>query len=72
MTPQEAEERPETSEEQLETLQKEAGVADLMELYEKIEEVYSRAANTLPEGESTYTWNSTDSRMINGYMGRNT
>ena len=39
--------------------EKEAGVADLMELYEKIDRVYSRAAAAAYQSESAHTSDST-------------
>ena len=40
---------------------REAGVAELMEFYEKMERVYVRASATQPEREVTYTSNCTGS-----------
>ena len=49
---------------------REAGVAELMEFYEKIEKVYARAAATLPEREVTYTSNCTGSEeRVDANMG---
>ena len=39
---------------------REAGVADLMELYEKIENVYVRASASAPDTEVVYTSDSTN------------
>ena len=39
---------------------REAGVADLMELYERIEDVYVRASASAPESEVVYTSDSTN------------
>jgi hypothetical protein len=53
-------------------LQPEAGVADLMELYESIEGIYSQAVAWMSPVEPVYTSNSTNSGIIDGYMGTNT
>ena len=39
---------------------REAGVADLMELYERIENVYVRASASAPDTEVAYTSDSTN------------
>lgn len=54
-----------TKDEEKETLvgsfeYREAGVADLMELYEKIEDVYVRASASAVESEVAYASNSTN------------
>ena len=54
-----------TSEHELEYLReefekREAGVAELMELYEKVERVYAEAAASMTENEGVYTSDSTD------------
>lgn len=44
--------------------EKEAGVADLMELYEKIDRVYSRAAAAAYQSESAHTSDSTSQATV--------
>ena len=50
---------------------REAGVADLMELYEKVAPIYARAAAAIAESQLDYTSDSTDIRKADAYLGRN-
>lgn len=49
---------------------REAGVADLMELYEKVEDIYVQAAASMSESEAVYTSNSTNMVKTDAYLGR--
>ena len=49
---------------------REAGVADIMEFYEKVEEVYIQASTAISQIEIVYTSDSTDSMRSNAYLGR--
>ena len=53
---------------------REAGVADLMELYEKVEDVYVQAAASMSESEAVHTSNrggrSTNMVKTDAYLGR--
>ena len=49
---------------------REAGVAELMELYEKVEDIYVHAAATIPEGEVISTSDSTSMVMADAYLGQ--
>ena len=48
----------------------EAGVTDLMELYETIEDVYGRASVSMSGSGAVYTSNSTNIARIDAYLGR--
>ena len=48
----------------------EAGVTDLMELYETIEDVYGRASVSMSGICAVYTSNSTNIARIDAYLGR--
>lgn len=48
----------------------EAGVTDLMELYETIEDVYGRASVSMSGIHAVYTSNSTNIARIDAYLGR--
>ena len=50
---------------------REAGVAEMMELYEKVAPVYARAAAAIAERHPVYTSDSTDIRRVDAYLGRN-
>lgn len=50
---------------------REAGVAELMELYEKVAPIYARAAAAIAERPLDYTSDSTDIRRADAYLGRN-
>ena len=50
---------------------REAGVAEMMEFYEKVESVYVRAAAAIAERPLDYTSDSTDIRRADAYLGRN-
>ena len=49
---------------------REAGVADLMELYEKVEDVYVQAAASMSESEAVHTSNSTNMVKTDAYLGQ--
>lgn len=49
----------------------EAGVTDLMELYENIEDIYVRASDSMSGIDIVYTSNSTNSARTDAYLGRN-
>ena len=64
-----------TRDQELESLRyefenREAGVADLMELYEKVEDVYVQAAASLSDIEAVHTSNSTNMVKADAYLGR--
>ena len=46
----------------------EAGVAEVMALYETIEAIYF-AASSVPDLDTVYTSNSTNAARVNGYVG---
>ncbi len=48
----------------------EAGVADLMEFYERVEEVYVQASASVSENEVVYSSDSTNMTRPNAYLGR--
>ncbi len=49
---------------------REAGVADLMELYERIENVYVQASASVPDSEIVYTSDSTNiDGRVDAHMG---
>ena len=48
----------------------EAGVADLMEFYEKVEDIYVQASASVSEGEVVYSSDSTNMMRPNAYLGR--
>ena len=50
---------------------REAGVADLMELYRRVEAVYFQASGLAPEVEAMHTTDSTNKAGIDAYLGRN-
>ena len=63
-----------TQEQELESLRdefenKEAGVADLMQLYEKVEGIYIQASASMPESEFVYASNSTDVVNLGAHLG---
>ena len=47
----------------------EAGVAELMELYEHVEAVYVKASASISESDVAYTLDSTDAAKVNAYLG---
>ena len=49
--------------------QNEAGVADLMAFYERVEEVYQRASASIQETPDSYVSDSTDVSRLNAYLG---
>ena len=49
----------------------EAGVTDLMDLYENIEDIYIRASVSMSGIDVVHTSNSTNSARANAYLGRN-
>ena len=51
--------------------EREAGVADMMEFYEKVAPIYARAAAAIAESHPVYTSDSTDIRRADAYLGRN-
>ena len=51
--------------------EREAGVADMMEFYEKVAPIYARAAAAIAESQLDYTSDSTDIRRADAYLGRN-
>ena len=48
---------------------REAGVADMMELYDKVEAVYVRASASIVESDAVYTSDSTNGVRRNAYLG---
>ena len=48
---------------------REAGVADMMELYDKVEAVYVRASASIVESDTVYTSDSTNGVRRNAYLG---
>lgn len=48
----------------------EAGVAEMMEFYEKVAPIYARAAAAIAENHPVYTSDSTDIRRADAYLGR--
>ncbi len=48
----------------------EAGVTDLMEFYEKVEEIYVQASASVSESEVVYSSDSTNMTEPNAYLGR--
>ena len=48
----------------------EAGVADLMEFYEKVENIYVQASASVSESEVVYSSDSTNMTRPNAYLGR--
>ena len=50
---------------------REAGVAELMEFYEKVEKIYLRAALSVSQSDAVYTSDSTNMVRPNAYLGRN-
>jgi len=48
----------------------EAGVADLMEFYEKVEKIYIQASASVSESEIVYSSDSTNMTRPNAYLGR--
>ena len=49
----------------------EAGVADLMELYERVESVYAQASASISDHQAVYTSDSTNIARSNAHVGRN-
>ena len=49
---------------------RETGVADMMEFYEKVEDIYLQASTSIPEGELIYTSDSTNPMRFDAYLGR--
>ena len=49
---------------------KEAGVADLMKLYEKVEGIYVQASASMSDSEVVYTMDSTSTVRVDAYLGR--
>ena len=47
----------------------EAGVAELLELYEQVEVVYVKASASISESDVAYTLDSTDAARVNAYLG---
>ena len=63
-----------TNDQESESLQetygaREAGVADLLELYEKVEAIYVQASASISESEVTFTLDSTDVPRGNANLG---
>lgn len=48
---------------------REAGVADMMELYDKVEAVYVRASASIAESDAVYTSDSTNEMRRDAYLG---
>ena len=48
---------------------REAGVAELMELYEKLEGIYAAASESLAEEQPSHTTDSTNAVSHSAYMG---
>ena len=64
-----------TKDQEMESLEvefekQEAGVADLMEFYERIEDIYVRASASVSESEVVYSSDSTNMTRPNAYLGR--
>jgi len=64
-----------TKEREMESLEvefekQEAGVADLMEFYEKVEKIYIQASASVSESEIVYSSDSTNMTRPNAYLGR--
>lgn len=59
------------SERVLKEVKREPGVAELMELYERIERVYAPASAAALRFEESATSNSTNRARANAYVGRN-
>ena len=64
-----------TKEREMESLEvefekQEAGVADLMEFYEKVEDIYVQASSSVSESEAVYSSDSTNMTRPNAYLGR--
>lgn len=55
----------------LKEIKREPGVAELMELYERIERVYAPASAAALPFEESATSNSTNRARANAYVGRN-
>ena len=55
----------------LEEIKREPGVAELMELYERIERVYAPASAATTPFEASSTSDSTNRARANAYVGRN-
>lgn len=51
--------------------EQEAGVADLMEFYEKVENIYVQASAAVSKSEVVYASDSTNMMRSNAYLGRN-
>ena len=47
----------------------EAGVAELLEFYEKVEVIYIKASASISESDVAYTLDSTDAARVNAYLG---
>ena len=63
-----------TKEREMESLgaefaKQEAGVADLMEFYEKVEDIYVQASAAVSESEVVYSSDSTNMTRLNAYLG---
>ncbi len=48
----------------------EAGVADLMKFYEKVEDIYIQASASASGSDVVYSSNSTNTARPNAYLGR--
>ena len=64
-----------TKEREMESLEgkfekQEAGVADLMEFYEKVEDIYVQASASVSESEVAYSSDSTNMTRPDAYLGR--
>ena len=63
-----------TKDQQIESVQvpardQEAGVADLLELYQRIENIYVQASASMSERELVYTSDSTNRAKPNAHLG---
>lgn len=64
-----------TKEREMESLEvefekQEAGVADLMKFYEKVEDIYVQASASASESDVVYSSDSTNMTRPNAYLGR--